>query len=64
MPKSVIAQGFSTSTDVITDSISFILRKREVSPHALIKDTIMHNIAQMASISKVYIPCPFTILIK
>ena len=50
-----------------TDSISFILRKTEVSPreknknetsyllpHAFMEDTIMHNIAQMTS-SKAYI---------
>ena len=69
-----------------TDSISFILRKTEVSPgkkkagnqktlkiqskknrtnyslpHAFMEDTIRHNISQMTSTSKVYIPCPLAI---
>ena len=33
-------------------------------PHAFMEDTIRHNIAQMTSTSKAYIPCLLVIIIK
>ena len=33
-------------------------------PHAFMEDTIRHNIAQMTSTSKAYIPCLLAIIIK
>ena len=33
-------------------------------PHAFMEDTIRHDIAQMTSTSKAYIPCVLVIIIK
>ena len=33
-------------------------------PHAFVENTIRHNIAQMTSTSKAYIPCLLVIIIK
>ena len=60
--------------DETTKSISFILRKAVVitlkkntsypPSHTIIEDSIRHNIAQMTSTSKVYIPCLLATIIK
>ena len=33
-------------------------------PPSIIEDTTRHDIAQITSTSKAYIPCPFTFIIK
>ena len=41
-----------------------IKKKSYPLPHAFMEDTIRHNIAQMTSTSKAYIPCLLAIIIK
>ena len=60
--------------DKTTESISFMVRKtvfitlkKKTSyppSHTIIEDTIRHNIAQITSTSKAYIPCFLAIIIK
>ena len=71
--------GFSQAhwcyNDNTTESISFMLRKTVViilqkkktsfpPSHMIIEDTFRHNIAQMTSTSKAYIPCLLATIIK
>ena len=47
-----------------TPFIFFKKRLKYPLPLSSIEDTIRHNIAQITSTSKAYIPCPLIIIIK